>query len=86
MDDGKLVISFEYVTGRHTALNIKKQYDIILERFGLTDKVCKVVAANIKKALEKKRIDFYSRWCFYPKNFRVEDPIEEIHHPRKKIQ
>ena len=48
MDDGKLVISFEYVTGRHTALNIKKQYDIILERFGLTDKVCKVVAANIK--------------------------------------
>jgi len=50
-----LVISFEYVTGRHTALNIKKQYDIILGLFGLTDKVYKVVAANMKKALEKEK-------------------------------
>lgn len=47
------VIAFEYVTGRHTAVNIKKQYD--LNRFNITDKVFKVVAdqaANMKKALE----------------------------------
>lgn len=49
------VIAFEYVTGRHTAINIKKQYDLILNRFNITDKVFKVVAdqaANMKKALE----------------------------------
>jgi hypothetical protein len=43
------------VTGRHTAINIKKQYDLILNRFNITDKVFKVVAdqaANMKKALE----------------------------------
>jgi len=52
-----IVIAFEYVTGRHTAINIKKQYDSILERFEIADKVFKIVAdqaANMKKALQSE--------------------------------
>ena len=50
-------------------INIKqydlKQYDLILERFGLSDKEYKVVAdqaANMKKALENGK-ESYSRGC-----------------------
>jgi len=53
-----IVIAFEYVTGRHTAINIKKQYDSILERYNIENKVLKVVAdqaANMKKALSDER-------------------------------
>lgn len=49
-----IVIAFEYVSGRHTAENIKLQYDLILKRYNIEDKVFKVVAdqaANMKKAL-----------------------------------
>ena len=50
-----IVIAFEYVTGKHSAANIKAQFDLILERYGIKEKIFKVVAdqaANMKKALE----------------------------------
>lgn len=43
------------MTGRHTAPNLKKQYDLIMERFSIQDKIFKVVAdqaANVKKSFE----------------------------------
>ena len=49
-----IVIAFEYVIGRHTAVNIKKQFDEGVERYNIQDKIYKVIAdqaANMKKAL-----------------------------------
>ena len=42
------------MSGRHTAKNIKKQYDLIVKRYGIEDKIFKICAdqaANMKKAL-----------------------------------
>jgi hypothetical protein len=58
-----ITIAFEYMSGRHTAENIKIQYDMILARFNIQDKIFKIVAdqaANMKKSfsnvLESKTI------------------------------
>lgn len=51
-----LTIGFEYVTGKHTGANIKKQFDEVCKRFNTENKIFKTVAdqaANMKK-------DFYS--------------------------
>ena len=48
-------LKFLLIKGRHTAKNIKKQYDELLSEYELEDKVFKVVAdqaANMKKALK----------------------------------
>jgi hypothetical protein len=46
-------IGFEYVTGKHTGVNIKKQFDEVCKRFNIEKKIFKTVAdqaANMKKA------------------------------------
>jgi hypothetical protein len=48
------MIAFEYVTGSHTAVNIKKQYNAILKKYCIEKKIFKTIAdqaANMKKAL-----------------------------------
>jgi len=52
------VIGFEHVKGSHTAKAIKKQYDLILKKYGIENKIFKTVAdqaANMKKALSDER-------------------------------
>ena len=49
-----LEINMHQVSGRHTAENIKKQFNVIRECFNIQNKMFKVVAdcvANMKKAL-----------------------------------
>ena len=49
-----IVIAFEYVIRRQTAVYIKKEFDEVVERFNIQDKIYKVIAyqaADMKKAL-----------------------------------
>lgn len=49
-------IGFEYVSGSHTGVKIKKQYDEIIKLFDIEDKIFKIVcdqAANNKKAFKE---------------------------------
>lgn len=48
-----IVSAFEHVSGSHSGKKIKKQYDQIVSRYGINDKIYKIVAdqaANMKKA------------------------------------
>ena len=49
-----ITIAFLYSPGSHTAINIKKQYDEVIKKYNIEEKVFKIVcdqAANMKKVL-----------------------------------